>query len=57
MKQVRQALVRWTAKVLPSAKTHAPVRDLADLQPLDTDQLRQVAGGTVDTTQSPRGTW
>jgi hypothetical protein len=62
MNQVRQALVRWTAKVLPSTKTHASTRTAADLCPLDADQLHQVAGGTAAkittaAVDSPKGNW
>lgn len=57
MKQVRQALVRWTAKVLPSTQTRASARTPADLRPLDSEQLRQVAGGTTETIQGPRANW
>ena len=54
MKQARQAIARWTAKVLAPTKNVPPKTIRQELRPIDADQLRQVAGGVAD---SPKGNW
>lgn len=54
MKQVRNTVARWVAKVVPSAKP--PAQITSTVRPLDKEQLRHVAGGT-SSTESPKGNW
>ena len=54
MKQVRNTVARWVAKVVPSAK--APAQIATAVRPLTNEQLGQVVGGTGEV-QSPKGNW
>lgn len=53
MKQVRNTVARWVAKVVPSAK--APAQIAAAVRPLSKEQLGQVAGGVSP--ELPKGNW
>ena len=58
MKHIRKAIVRWAAKIAPSAKTPAQAVTAAAPRPLDDGQLRQIVGGDAGSTpQSPKGNW
>lgn len=54
MKQVRNTVARWVAKVVPSAK--APAQIAAAVRPLSKEQLGQVAGGVAGP-ELPKGNW
>jgi hypothetical protein len=57
MKNFRKTLAQWTSKLSSSGKTATPAAATSTPRPLDQAQLRQVAGGTGETTQSPKGNW
>jgi hypothetical protein len=54
MKQVRNTVARWVAKVVSSAK--APAQITTTVRPLNKEQFGQVVGGVGDV-QSPKGNW
>lgn len=54
MKQVRNTVARWVAKVVPSAK--APSQVVTAVRPLGNEQLSQVAGGVAGP-ELPKGNW
>lgn len=52
MKAARQAFAHFASKFVPSNKSPASATLKAAPSPLDTEQLRQVAGGAL-----PKGGW
>lgn len=55
MNQVRKALARLAAKALPRTKVSQATAPARELKKLDSEQLRQVVGGSGD--GSPKGNW
>ena len=57
MKIGQTAVVRWVSKLVAKEPARLEKRRGAGLRTLDAEQLRQVAGGTGETTQSPFKGW
>jgi hypothetical protein len=58
MKAGQKTIVRWMSKlVAKSAGRSARTFAASDLRQLDTEQLRQVCGGTGSSTQGPNRGW
>lgn len=57
MKIGQTAVVRWVSKLVAKEPARLEKRRGAGLRTLDAEQLRQVAGGTGESTQSPHKGW
>ena len=58
MKVGQKTIVRWMSKlVAKSASRSARTLSTSDVRQLDTEQLRQVCGGSGGSTQGPNRGW
>jgi hypothetical protein len=58
MKLVQKPIARWMSKLVAKGAGQADRKQsVAGLRELDTEQLRQVSGGSGGSSQLPKGTW
>jgi hypothetical protein len=57
MKVAQSTILRWVAKLAGQPRGQARGTRAESLRTLDTEQLRQVSGGTGASTQGPNKGW
>ena len=57
MKQVQKTIGRWVQRFAGKGRSETTVRPASRLTALDAKALRQITGGTGESTQSPTKGW
>ena len=57
MKQVQKTIGRWVQRFAGKSRSETTEQPASRLTALDAKALRQVTGGTADSTQSPTKGW
>lgn len=57
MKQVQKTIGRWVQRFAGKSRSETTVQPARQVAALDSEALRQVTGGTADSTQSPTKGW